>query len=329
VEAERVQARAGAEANCARQNAEVQSVDVAAGRAVCVCRSGMTYNRAGSTCVTQAARLEEDKGEVATNCAKQNAELQSYDTKTGKGVCACRSGMVYNLAGSACVTQAARLEDDRRMAAANCAKQNAELQSYDAKTSQGVCACRRGMLYNRANSACVTQEARRGEDAAKCAADFPNSVLSGYKGADPQCNCPDGWTWGRDDKKRCVSVDNRRREAAQACTSQYPGSIVGNLDLANNKEDCVCPAGSNWSGAGNRSCATASVQRIPAPPPSAKGSDPTNTCVQCCFKSRDCLDRGTGQEACYNACKASCGVGPSYAAKFISTAAWNSCPAKK
>ena len=109
-------------------------------------------------------------------------------------------------------------------------------------------------------------------------ADFPNSVLTGYKGNDPQCNCPSGWTLSRDKKKSCVAV---------------------------------------------------SAQHNAAPTLSANGFNPTDMCVQCCFKNKDCLDQGAGQVACYDACKAGCHVGPSYVPKFISTAAWNSCPAKK
>ena len=173
----------------------------------------------------QAARLQQAARAAAdADCGRKKATLSGFNPSTGSYRCICPQGMVVGV-GDICVSQ-------RDLAVSNCAKQNADLQSLDAVTGQTVCVCRSGMVYNLAKSACITQEARRAEDAGLCKAQIPNSVFAGYDQGRTRCNCPQGWVWNGADKKSCVAVSVQLSATCPAGTFPMSGRCFTKRDLA-------------------------------------------------------------------------------------------------
>ena len=77
---------------------------------------------------------------------------------------------------------------------------------------------------------------------------------------EPQCGCPQGWTWNKGGKA-CMTVGDRQREAGMACASQFPGSVASKVNLKN--EDCGCPSGTTWDGPGKKRCIPSTAQQRP------------------------------------------------------------------
>ena len=156
---------------------------------------------------------------AAAECAKQNAELKSFDPGTGRRECTCRSGMLYNLARTSCVTQEASRQEHRGNAAAECTKQNADLKSFNPDTGQRECVCKSGLVYNRAQTICVTQDARRAEANAQCSKEFPNAILKSYTNDNKEnCGCAAGMTWGGPGGKSCIAA----QQASAPSPAQSP-----------------------------------------------------------------------------------------------------------
>ena len=134
---------------------------------------------------------------------------------------------------------------EEQVAALDCSGYPGSRAYWDNNDGRPMCGCFDGLMWNLANTRCVTADVHANE---LCARDMPGTVAHG-KTPDGKinCDCPQGFTWNatRTGCEKLIPPE-------ELCARHFPGSVPTGRD-ANGRVNCDCPQGFVWT-ADNKSC---------------------------------------------------------------------------